>query len=193
MNKVRSFQEILSIGYLYLIAIGVLSETFYYKQIGIDILEYSNILDVLISPLVRLTSSFGIIISISILIVLFFRLPNFLVKRRHKKWVQKSIKIEENLSDEVAKNTLLRAFMFFLALSLFGFFIGTGIGSGYKLAEKIENKELSHTDQIEFLDNKKINVKIVGINSAYVFYVEKDATTVKVTPVSGIVRSIENK
>ena len=82
---------------------------------------------------------------------------------------------------------------FFLALSLFGFFIGTGIGSGYKLAERIENKELTFDDQIEFVDKNTINVKIVGINSAYVFYVEKEATTVKVTPISGIVRSIENK
>ena len=60
MNKVKSFQEIqgfLSIGYVYLIVMGILNETLYYNQIGIDILNYSNILDVLISPISKLTSS----------------------------------------------------------------------------------------------------------------------------------------
>jgi len=192
MNKVRSFQEILSIGYLYLIAIGVLSETFYYKQIGIDILSYSTILDVLISPLVQITSSFGSVIGIGMLIFFIFRLPSFLVKRRHTKWVQKSVKIEESASDEEAKNNLLRAFMLFFALLLFGFFIGTGIGSGLRLTKKIENGELSYGDQIEFISNEKINVEIVGINSAYVFYMEKGASNVKITPISGIVKTIEN-
>jgi len=192
MNKVKSFQEILSIGYIYLIAIGILSETFYYKQIGIDILKYSSILDVLISPLVRLTSSFGSIIFISVLILLFFRLPSFMVKRRHKKWVQKSIKIEESMSDEEAKASLLQTFMFVLALSFFGFFIGTGIGSGIRLSDDIEKGELTFNDQIEFINNETIDAKIVGINSAYIFYVEKEASTVKITPISSIVKSIEN-
>jgi len=193
MNKVKSFQEILSIGYIYLIAIGVLSETFYYKQIGVDILKYSGILDVLISPLVRLTSSFISIILISILVILFFKLPDFFIKRRHKKWVKKSIKIDESIPDDEAKASLLTSFMFILALSLFGFFIGTGIGSGARLSQKIEKGELSYIDQIEFTDGKKVDVKIVGINSVYLFYLEKDTKTVKITPIGSVVKSIENK
>lgn len=193
MNKVRSFQEILSIGYIYLIVIGILSETLYYKQIGIDILKYSGILDVLISPLARLTSSFVIMTIFSLLVFLMLVLPNFFIKRRHKAWVQKSIKIEEKTTDEEAKINLLQAFTFFVALLFFGFFIGTGIGSGYKMSEKIEAKQLSYNDHIEFVNGEKIDVRIVGMNSAYIFYVEENATNVKISPIGSIVKSIENK
>lgn len=193
MDKERSFQEILSVGYIYLIAIGILSETFYYKQIGIDILNYSSILDVLISPLGKLTSSIPTLIIFFLLIFLSFQLPKFLVKRRTKKWVQNAFKIDEAATDGQAKSILSKTFLFMLAIGLFGFFIGTGIGNGMRVSKKIKNDELKYNDQIVFIDGDKSQVKIVGINSNYIFYLQKGNKIVQVTPVTSVVKKIEDQ
>ncbi|WP_298422669.1 hypothetical protein [uncultured Kordia sp.] len=193
MNKLKSFQEILSVGYIYLIAIGILSETFYYKQIGVNILSYSGILDVLMSPIAKLTSSITTLIVFFVVLFLVFQLPRFLVKKRAKNWFQKSFKLDENATNAQVESSLLKTFLFLLSVSLFGFFIGTGIGQGFKLADKIENDEIKYTDHVTFIDGEKINVRIVGVNSSYLFYLKKDNKTVQIAPIGGVVKSIENQ
>lgn len=49
--KKLSIQEYLSLGYIYLVVLGIISDVIYYKFFGIDILNYSTILDVLITPI----------------------------------------------------------------------------------------------------------------------------------------------
>ena len=56
------------------------------------------------------------------------------------------------------------------ALGIFGFYIGTGLGGGYKMSKKIKNGEIEYKDQIRFISGEQIQAKIVGTNSAYVFY-----------------------
>lgn len=46
-----TIQDYLSIGYVFLLVLGVFHETIYYKYLDVNILEYSSILDVLISPI----------------------------------------------------------------------------------------------------------------------------------------------
>jgi site-specific recombinase XerD len=97
MNKVKSFQEIqgfLSVGYIYLIVMGILNETLYYNQIGIDILNYSSILDVLISPIARLTSNI-LFLTIFIIVLFFaFKLPKLLSKEEIIKMLQHTTNIK---------------------------------------------------------------------------------------------------
>ncbi|WP_046758348.1 hypothetical protein [Kordia jejudonensis] len=193
MNNVKSFQEILSIGYIYLIAIGILSESFYYSQIGINILSYSSILDVLISPIAKLTSSVKTLIVFFVLLFLVFQLPKLLVKKREKNWFKKRLKLEENLTDKEVESTLLRSFLFIFSIMLFGFFIGTGMGQGLGTSRKIENNDIKYHDHITFLDGEKVNVKIMGVNSSYIFYLKEDNKTVQITPINSVVKSIENK
>ncbi len=50
-NKVLVLQDYLSIGYLFILVLGVVQETIYYKFLGVNILDYSSILDVLIRPI----------------------------------------------------------------------------------------------------------------------------------------------
>jgi len=45
-----NIQDYLSLGYIFLLILGVFHDTIYYKFLGINILEYSSVLDVLISP-----------------------------------------------------------------------------------------------------------------------------------------------
>jgi len=90
MNKGKYLQEIqgfLSVGYIYLIVMGILNETLYYSQIGIDILNYSSILDVLISPISRLTSSISRLLIFIIIVFFTFKLPKILPNNKDKNLV----------------------------------------------------------------------------------------------------------
>tara|TARA_B110000908_G_C10099397_1_gene377843 strand:- start:42 stop:635 length:594 start_codon:yes stop_codon:yes gene_type:complete len=194
MNKVKNFQEIqgfLSVGYIYLIVMGILNETLYYSQIGIDILDYSSILDVLISPISRLTSSISRLIIFIIIVFFAFKLPNILAKYRDKNWFKKLIKFEIELTKDEIKSSLLKTFLFIIAIGLFGFYVGSGIGKGLRMSEKIENGEIEFNDQIKFISGDVSEVEIVGTNSMYLFYLEKDNKSVQITPISGIIKSIE--
>ena len=44
-------------GCLFFVILGMLKESIYYYQVGINILKYSNIMDILISPIANLTST----------------------------------------------------------------------------------------------------------------------------------------
>jgi hypothetical protein len=194
MSKVKSFQEVqgfLSVGYIYLIVMGILNETLYYNQIGIDILNYSSILDVLISPISKLTSSISSLVIFIIIIFFAFKLPNILAKNKDKNWFKKLIKFDTELTKDEIKSSLLKTFLFIVAIGLFGFYVGSGIGKGFRMSEKIEKGEIEFNDQIKFINGDESNVEIVGTNSMYLFYLEKNNKSVQITPISGIIKSIE--
>ena len=178
MIKEKYFQEIqgfLSVGYIYLIVMGILNETLYYNQIGIDILNYSSILDVLISPISRLTSNVSSLIIFIIIVFLAFKLPNILAKNKDKNWFKRLFKkIDSDLTKEQVKSSLLKSFMFIVSIGLFGFYVGSGIGKGERLLEKIEKEEVEYNDRIKFINGDVSSVEIVGTNSMYLFYLEKD-------------------
>ncbi|WP_196894006.1 hypothetical protein [Aureivirga marina] len=193
MKKINVFKETqnyLAIGYIYLIVLGILSESLYYNQFGINILTYSSILDVLISPIAKLTSS---ILGISIfifLIILIFRTPEYLTKKRKKEWFQKRFKFEENISDEEIKNSLLKVFLFIFSIALIGFYIGNGFGSGRKIASLVKEKEIEYKDQITFTNKETKNVYIIGMNSAFIFYLMENETSTQISPINGNIKTI---
>ena len=194
MNKGKYFQEIqgfLSIGYIYIIVMGILNESLYYNQIGINILNYSSILDILISPISKLTSSISRLVIFIIIVLLAIILPNILAKNKDKNWIKKLIKLDAKLTKDEIKFTLLKNFLFLVAIGLFGFYIGSGIRKGSDMSEKIEKGKIEYNDKIIFINGDESNVDIIGTNSMYLFYLENNNKSVQITPISGIIKSIE--
>lgn len=171
---------------------GVLNETLFYQQIGIDILKYSSILDVLISPISNLTSSITSIVIFISLLILVIRAPSFFAKRKDKAWFGKVFKFEEELDIKNTQQALLKTFSFMLALALFGFCVGTGLGKGYRTADRIKKGDISYEDKLTFINGDSNSIHILGSNSAYVFYLLEDNTSVQITPISGVVQRIED-
>ena len=56
-GRIKEIQGIVTLGYIYLILMGILNESLYYNQLGVNILNYSDVLDILISPIAKMTSS----------------------------------------------------------------------------------------------------------------------------------------
>ena len=90
MKTLEKIQNLLPIGYLYLVLMGILKESLLYYQLGINILKYSTIMDILISPIADLTAN---PVLLGPAVILFFILPfliiRFLSAKSNKKWVQK--------------------------------------------------------------------------------------------------------
>ena len=90
MKSLERIQNLLPIGYIYLVLMGILKESLLYYQLGINILKYSTIMDILISPIADLTAN---PILLGPAVILFFLLPFFITRflstKSNKKWVQK--------------------------------------------------------------------------------------------------------
>lgn len=168
-----------------MIVLGILHECLYYGQIGIEILRYSSITDILISPILEITGSITSICVFFAVLIFFFNLPKWLVKIKDKEAWQKMFKIKNDLTSEELQK-MLQQFSFVLLLYvLFGFFIGTGIGQGLRISEKIEDKDLIFNDKLTFADGQTDTVCFLGKNSTYLFYMENDTSEVKITPIAG--------
>lgn len=186
-------QKILPFGYIYLVVLGIMKESIYYYQIGINILKYSNIMDILISPIADLTSNPIILIGFTIFISLLFLTSIYISKNFNKDWIKTKIGSKKPLS-EITENEVKtyysKVFVGMFAIGLLCFFLGIGLGSGGKLAKKIANSELSYDYTITYGDNETKEIYLIGSNSSNYFYIEKGNKNVKISPV-GAIKSLE--
>lgn len=78
---IKEIQTITTIAYLCLVGIGMLFNAYYYFLFGINIFEYSDVLDFLIAPFGDLFIFLFVIISLAILYLL-YRLDSYHVKKQ---------------------------------------------------------------------------------------------------------------
>lgn len=124
MKHIDKIQAILPLGYLYLVVLGIIKESVFFYQIGINILNYSSIMDILISPIATFLSHPIIFIVIILFFVFCYNLPTILFNHGHKSWVKKIFelkKTKDDLPDDEIKNYYLMVSLKFLAICLFLF------------------------------------------------------------------------
>ncbi|MEM6804713.1 MAG: hypothetical protein AAF696_25170 [Bacteroidota bacterium] len=185
-------QDYISIGYIYLLLLGIIRESIYYGFMGVNIMSYSHIMDVLLGPVAYLTSN--PILSLIFLVLLYWVIiqPRFHRKNREKKWYKRLFNVEKR--DQIYKEkSLIPGELPLLAFGIASLLLGTGIGSGYNLNKRIQSAELDIRDKITFVDGKSEEVRIIGQNSTYLFYVLEGQKQVSISPISGVVKRIEEK
>ena len=186
LNKL-SIQEYLSLGYIYLVVLGIISDVLYFKFLGIDILNYSTILDVLITPINIMAHDVKVLIYFSLTALVGYLFlgvfyPRFHFKYREKKWYQRVNnveKIDKKFADAKEKSGIP-----LISILVFAMFLGFGLGRGAKMSDRIKKGDIKHTHQITFHDNKTIETKIVGQNSAYIFYINDNEKKVSISPIT---------
>ena len=72
-------------------------------------------------------------------------------------------------------------------------FIGLRIGQGFKMKQRVKDKDLSYLDVINFLGDEKINATIIGQNSIYLFYVAEGDTKLSATPINQNIKVITKR
>ena len=189
-----NLQDYLSLGYVYLLILGVFNRAIYYKFLNINILEYSSILDVLMSPISIITGDLKI--ALALVFAILFGLLYKIILPAYYRWLLKKEKYQRGKNKEkidngikgVKSNTFT---VFITGLMVFAVFIGLGTGRGAKVKKKINNGEIELSHEIVFQDNTSKKVSIVGKNSLNVFYVLKGNKEVTIIPIEGNIKSIE--
>ena len=192
MKFSEDIQTLLPLGYLYLIILGILKESFFYYQFGINILKYSTIMDILISPIAEFTSNPITLILIIVLFSFHFYLPKLLLKHRGNKTVQKTFELKSTteLSQQEAKNYYnLISFKIF-AIVLLSLFMGTGIGSGYFTLKNIKNNKAKYDYRVSYNTGESEQIYLIGSNSMYYFYTITGSKNMKIVPIAAV-KSIE--
>lgn len=192
MKNSENLQNLLPFGYLYLVIMGILKESVFYHQIGINILEYSTIMDILVSPISTLTSNPIVFLAVLIFIFFLYAFIKFLSRNRQKKWALKlsSPKNHETLNEKEIALHYTNLFITVTALGLLSFFLGIGLGSGSGLSRKIEDNKLKYHQKLNFNTGETEPVYLINTNSSYYFYLTKGNKNVKIAPI-GSVRNIE--
>ncbi|MFK7772531.1 MAG: hypothetical protein AB8F94_10335 [Saprospiraceae bacterium] len=182
----RSIQDYLSLGYLYLLALGIIREVIYFSFLDVNILSYSNVLDVILSPLVYIAKNPIVIFTLFILGGIIHFINKYKLKKKNKAAVE-SGKTEERVYSDME---ILEGSFILIAFLAFSFFLGTGIGSGNKHGKKLANGEFNVTHEITFMDKEKIQARVLGSNSQYIFYVLEEEKHVSISPIPGNVKKI---
>jgi hypothetical protein len=188
MKFTTGIQKLLPFGYLFLIVMGVLKESILYYQLGINIIRYSSITDILISPVEDLVSHPLVFAVVILLVMGAYGLPAYLAKRRDRKWVRKvaGLKNGVQMNDEESAVHFTHMFIKTLVFMLLGFFSGIGVAEGNRQARKIKTGNLDLDYTISFGNGKTEPVHLIGSNSTYCFYVTAGSKHVKISPVGSI-------
>jgi predicted RND superfamily exporter protein len=173
----------------------MLYEVIYYKFLGVNILEYSSILDVLISPVAVIVGDLKLLIGIIICIVLAVgyakALPKYytwLSKKKRYQSGKKKEKLDKTLNSFKTSSKQLVFVM--IALYIIGAFVGFGIGRGGKIKKRIENDEIKVTHQLTFNDGESQKINMLGKNSLNIIYVIEGQKEVLVSPIEGNIKTI---
>ncbi len=168
--------------------LGVLQEGVYYYQIGINILRYSTILDILISPIATLTDFPLLFLFLIVLFIPLYLLPSFLSNRSDKNWVQalaaQKNKVERSKED--IGNYFRNLSVIFYAFLLLSFFLGFGLGAGAGLAERMTNDNIVYNHKLTFMSGESESIYLINTNTMYHFYLVKGNKAIKISPLSAI-------
>ena len=186
------FQDYLSFGYLYLLLVGIVSDSIYYGMVGINIISYSTILDVLLSPVVRLTDNILLPVFIILLPVLgyfYTRLMMFIGHKVRQKQLDKdgSRTHKPAVTDKFSTKTI---WFMFTCLIIFTTFMGYGVGGGSKQKERLVSGNAEPDTEIFYQDGLSEKVRVIGNNSEYIFFIQQNATKISVSPIKDNIRLI---
>ena len=189
MKYLEKIQGLLPLGYLYLIILGLLKESIFFYPLGIHILKFSSIIDILISPISDITSNPILIILITFILLVFFIYQSVLIKNSHKEWgkkILKSYRLDADVDKKELQKAMIPVFSIIVALALLSLFVGLGIGQGNMVKSKLEKRSFKNNYIVTFSSGKTAEVYIIDNNSSYYFYVEKGDRNVKIVPVGNI-------
>ncbi len=194
LKEKLTLQEYLSLGYIFLIVLGIISDVIYFKFLEVDILTYSTILDVIISPLNILTKKLKLFfVIVGVIVFSYFMmthfLPKFHKKNRHKKWYNTTggVKRADKMYEGIEKNKGVSVMLYVV----FCLFIGMGIGRGQQVRSIIQNEEIEANHKITFANDSIKNVYVVGQNSIYLFYVLKGEKEVSISSINPNIKVIK--
>ena len=185
MMKNLTIQDYITLGYLYLVLLGVINIVIYYSAFNINIFDYIAITDILLAPINMLFLDYLNTVKIILVIGFFCYLLKFLFIIINRLIKNASIKFNKLLSTVTYQPLII-------FVTLFSYiFLDLSIGMAERVSLQIKSKAHKPETTITFTDNTQKNVSVIATTSVYLFYVEKGEDVVIVAPISGNVKSIK--
>ncbi|MEO0898760.1 MAG: hypothetical protein AAFY71_20275 [Bacteroidota bacterium] len=195
MDKVLpNLQNYVSLGYLFLLALGILHDVIYYSFLGINIMSYVAVPDILLSPIAYMMENWRMAVMVVVVSVGAYYFTQFVGKQQEKslKKMEREGRLTEKIkkqNEKLASNITPFSFILLMILSMY---LGAGIGGGSKRASQIEEGELKMRDLITFRNGRQQVARIVGQTSGFLFYVKDGGQEVTISPIQGNVKQIED-
>lgn len=163
----RPIQDYISLGYLYLLCIGLIKDTIQFMILDLSYLQFATVTDILLSPVEYATQNWKMPIAIAI----FIGATVFFIKRDKKRD--------------------FNALFMFVAVMILSFYLGTGVGAGFGKRNKINKEVLDTNYEVTFLNEKPQEVRMVRITSQYIFYVTPEDRKITVAPIPSNVKYLK--
>ena len=189
MKYLEKIQTLLPLGYLYLILLGLLKEGLQYHQLGINILNYSSITDILISPVAEMFANPIMIAVIILFIGFYFIVQAILVKNRHKNWAKKILganRFSQDASKEEIQKAIFPVFILIIAWQLLSVFFGVGLSGGKLILKGIRQNDFTCNYKLSFNSGKSEDAYVFDMNSSYCFYITKGSKNIRIAPIEAI-------
>lgn len=193
MKNIERIQTLLPLGYLYLVVLGILKETVVFYQLGINILKYSTIMDILISPIAVMTSHPIVFFAMVAVSFYPFFVRKLFLNHSEKKWVRTSFgikKMKSEMSEEAAEEYGNNLFVRSFAVLFFSLFLGFALMEGHSTSKDIKTGQLKYQHRIYFNTGDAEDVSLINSNIEYYFYVPKGSKHISIAP-TGAIKSIE--
>lgn len=191
----RDIQDYLSLGYIYLVVVGILFDAIFYGILGINIIHYSSVLDVLLSPVAFFTDSIIIPLMVGGMILFLFGIGKwsryYHDKHKEKEWYKNKYDVGD-LEKKYAKGDSLEGMLTGFGIFFLTMFVTYTTLRGNSLKNKIAKKEIKLNKRITFQNDSIVEVKFIGMNSQYVFYLLENDSIITASPIQGTIKGIRD-
>ena len=116
--------------------------------------------------------------------------PKVHYKFRDKKWYQKVNNVEA-IDQRLAETQNTNGGILLVAFLVLSMFVGFGLGRGVKMKDRIEKGKIKHSHTVIFQDGDQKEVKVVGQNNSFVFYLTKSDKNITVSPIPQNIKAIK--
>lgn len=178
--------ELLTMGYLYLLVLGIANQSLFYGLLGVNFLAWSDVLDVLISPIALLTGHPGRLTVIVLLVALLYPYTKWIRALAHKR---RPVGGDERMQKEEAP--LLNAWLVYSACVLVFGYIGFAAGGGLELRERLAEGDARVSHRVDFRDGRSFEVELVGKNTGFLFYFVPGDTELSIVPLADNVQRVQ--
>lgn len=185
MKNLENLQTYLPLGYLYLVILGIIKESVQFYQLGINILKYSTVMDILIGPIADLMSHPLIVLGFLALLIMGFLQMKYIFNKGSEKYF-KAFFGKNKPKEEFTPQDFHRKIIEFYAFLMASFFLGIGLAEGRMVTDRLKDNSLKYNHQLNYNTGESEQVHLVDNNSVYYFYFSKGDKHLKIAPVSTI-------
>lgn len=184
--KDLGIQDYITLGYLYLVLLGVVNIVIYYSSFNINIFDYISISDILLAPINMLFLNYKFTAMIIVVIGIVSYLLKFVF------WgINQLLEEIANKFNKPTKGIGYQPVIAFIVLFSYIFLVlSTNMAKG--VSSRVEDKSYKLNTTLTFADNTQKDVFVIATTSVYLFYVEKGEDVVSIMPISGNVKSMKD-